>query len=735
MRAARIGCLSLGFLLAVATASRAQDEEPIDYKSKPIAKWIEGLKDKKNFQLRHQARQALGPNGPYAKEAVPALIDAFGEKQPPVFSEVAETLADYGPAVAPALLQALKRPESAVRAGVAEALGYVWPRSKEAISSLLEAIKDSAPEVRAAAAGSLGKVGRSSDQAIRALASALPDDHENVREVAAAALAKMGRRSKPALPALILALKDKNEWVRHSAAEALGKIGPDARAAIPGLIEGLQNKKNGFSRSTMAQALGGIGPDAKTAVPALLEALQEKEDSFPQEVFIALGEIGPGAKGAVPALIAAVKDKDNADSFLAICALGKLGPGAKAAVPVLMELLPTGELHQFDYTVAEALGGIGPAASAAVPTLTLIARDRLAEPEARKAAAEAVTKIDPAFAAKEGMQYDYLDIRLGNVPAIKLAPRTALSQEKKERIQKLIAALAEVETPAFGMSATVTGHAFAPLPGQEHFQMGLLTNHRLKSSNAFRNLVELGPEALPFLLEALGDKTPTKLKIEPFGMMGFGAEISGNPLNPLERRVLAKEISIEDSEEEGLLEHPYTLKVGDVCFVAIGQIVGRPYQAVRYQPTAIIVINSPVENQVLRERVRVLWVSADPTKKLLDSLLLDYATEGVFNGKTLNGWGEGSDWQIQAALRLLYYFPKEAAPLIATRLRSLDVKQGGEGGWMAREVKNRVMTAEFIQAITWSTAPAIKEALADIAKRTDDPAVKEALDGEQKRNP
>jgi hypothetical protein len=75
-----------------------------------------------------------------------------------------------------------------------------------------------------------------------------------------------------------------------------------------------------------------------------------------------------------------------------------------------------------------------------------------------------------------------------------------------------------------------------------------------------------------------------------------------------------------------------------------------------------------VESKELRERVCALWSSKDPAKKLLDSLLLDYATEGRFNGKSLDGWDEESNYQIEAAVRLLYYFPKETAPLIAARL-------------------------------------------------------------------
>jgi hypothetical protein len=223
--------------------------------------------------------------------------------------------------------------------------------------------------------------------------------------------------------------------------------------------------------------------------------------------------------------------------------------------------------------------------------------------------------------------------------------------------------------------------------------------------------------------------------------IGLGAGLDGNPLNPLEKRVLSKPWTRDDDEDEEPLE-TYTVKVGDVCFVAIGQIVGRPYRAVQYVPSGTIGITSPVKDRQLRERVRAIWASKDPARKLLDSLLTDYATEGKYNGKSLDGWDDGSDYQTKAAMRLLYYFPEETVPLIAARLRSFDVRDPDNPGekaneeerdayltrWEKREVRNGVRTKEFIKAVSWCRAPAIQQALADLAKRTDDPDIKAALE-------
>jgi len=71
--------------------------------------------------------------------------------------------------------------------------------------------------------------------------------------------------------------------------------------------------------------------------------------------------------------------------------------------------------------------------------------------------------------------------------------------------------------------------------------------------------------------------------------------------------------------------------------------------AVRYQMTACSVINSPVENAALRERIRRIWAANNPTQTLFDTLWFDYRLT------------QDSRYQTSAALRMLYYFPEEFA--------------------------------------------------------------------------
>ena len=203
--------------------------------------------------------------------------------------------------------------------------------------------------------------------------------------------------------------------------------------------------------------------------------------------------------------------------------------------------------------------------------------------------------------------------------------------------------------------------------------------------------------------------------------MFLSTEMGSNPTNSLEQKAIST-LPKNDRLRDLRSLTQYTVKVGDVCFTIIGQIVGRRYQAARYQPTAIVYINSPVESRVLAQAVRDVWSATNAPQHLLDSLLFDYATEGVFNGQSLDGWGIASELQTSAALRMLYYFPDETAEMIADRLARLDVRKVHDvTNQIAREVANGVRVEGFIKSVTQSSAPAVQRELFNIFNRTGDP--------------
>jgi hypothetical protein len=326
-------------------------------------------------------------------------------------------------------------------------------------------------------------------------------------------------------------------------------------------------------------------------------------------------------------------------------------------------------------------------------------------------------------------------VRLGATPKLKLRHRTGASAEEARRIRQLIRRLAEIDSPDFGLSGTMSGATFLPIDGTSQPGAFLFTDHRLRSSPWLRKLVELGPKSLPFLLDALDDRTPTRLVINHgggFGIMAFTNELWGNPVNRSEQKVLGSKRPPLRLDGEPV--KTYTVRVGDVCLVAIGQIVGRPYQAVRYQPTSCIMLNSPTHDAELCRQVRAIWSSADGAQTLFDSLLLDYATQGISDGESLDGWDFGANLQVDATMRLLYYFPAESAEMMARRLDTLDVSDavpGDRSPWSPEESQrymkqcaaNGVRADDFVKAVAWCTEPRMKAALLRVFDRAADPGV------------
>jgi len=134
-----------------------------------------------------------------------------------------------------------------------------------------------------------------------------------------------------------------------------------------------------------------------------------------------------------------------------------------------------------------------------------------------------------------------------------------------------------------------------------------------------RELVRRGPLALPELIKHLDDKRPTKLEVgiplpgTAFYGKFFGYEYSAR---------------VRDWEQTGArwgqksFWGTHTLKVGDICYALIGQIVNRPLLVERGQPTGFLVVNSPIEAPVLVSNVRDDWGKGD-AETLKASLLAD----------------------------------------------------------------------------------------------------------------
>jgi len=322
-------------------------------------------------------------------------------------------------------------------------------------------------------------------------------------------------------------------------------------------------------------------------------------------------------------------------------------------------------------------------------------------------------------------------LKVGDLSQIQLPQEDPLAPEEVADIKRRIRNLAKISNPDFGLSPTFSGSAFAPIAEAREAGTMLLTSHNVQTSPDLVELVKLGPKALPFLLAAIDDQTATKLVIPShwaFGMMSFRNELSGNPANTNEEAVV-NSAPKPGPFPSGQPPASYTVKVGDVCFVIIGQIVGRSYSAVRYQPSGIIVINSPPGEKSLATRVRSIWSQEPARQFLLNSLLLDYATEAVTDGKSFDGLARASYFQCGAAMRLLYYFPRQSSEFIAERLRKLNVRGGRNGSvysdaqlevYTRRELENKVQTVDFLKAVAWCRRPDVFKEVQNVFERTTD---------------
>jgi len=188
-----------------------------------------------------------------------------------------------------------------------------------------------------------------------------------------------------------------------------------------------------------------------------------------------------------------------------------------------------------------------------------------------------------------------------------------------------------------------------------------LQEAELKPSDAMGELVRRGDASLPGLLSHLDDGRKTKATIH--GMFGSGityaAEYDWKPQEGKERPAGVERDAFEDRHKLNIVGRPegneYTVAVGDLCFNIVGDIVNRRYEAVRYQPTAIVIVNSPVLCPDLRDAVRSEWTKLTPEEHRR-SLLAD-ATKPDWSGRADGGIS-----------RLLRYYPDAAASAVLKRL-------------------------------------------------------------------
>jgi ankyrin repeat protein len=226
-------------------------------------------------------------------------------------------------------------------------------------------------------------------------------------------------------------------------------------------------------------------------------------------------------------------------------------------------------------------------------------------------------------------------------------------------VSAFIDKLTELADSDIGYSPSVSGSIFLPLDREGQESVMLLFQNPTVSSDTMRDIVKRGAAAVPDLLNHLDDRRPTKIIIAHDSLIGgmwFMASCDTNsrtapraPANGADEREISAPFVGAD-------EHRHVLTVGDLCFVALGQIVNRNFFAVRYQPTAIVIVSSVTRSAALRAEVRRRWQGLTPAKHRA-SLIADFREPDTV------------ERLIGACKRLSYYYPDTLEPLALELLK------------------------------------------------------------------
>lgn len=185
-----------------------------------------------------------------------------------------------------------------------------------------------------------------------------------------------------------------------------------------------------------------------------------------------------------------------------------------------------------------------------------------------------------------------------------------------DEMEALVARFRDVGAEGIGFSTSVSGWEFLPYPGSGQTGALLLGQAPSQPSPILREVIEKGVAAVPALLAHIDDARPTKLPpVKPMMWMSFSDEYDYNrrlskPPAGVYRRGAGPGLSEASSLNPAAKKHVVT--VGDLCFVALGQIVNRNFEAVRYQPSGGLVINSPSSSKALAAAARAEWRGLTP---------------------------------------------------------------------------------------------------------------------------
>ncbi|HTQ09562.1 MAG TPA: hypothetical protein VMI31_05775 [Fimbriimonadaceae bacterium] len=292
----------------------------------------------------------------------------------------------------------------------------------------------------------------------------------------------------------------------------------------------------------------------------------------------------------------------------------------------------------------------------------------------------------------------------------------AKSDARNANAERLIGQLVDFGKPTAGAHPTAWASQFMAIDEQPQFHGGILGSAKPTVDPTMRKLVQMGVAALPSLIAHLRDSRPTKL-VEThgfgFGAMWFSDEYDPRYSNPRRQPGGINQVGMDIGFRNRVSGEKYTVKVGDMCFVAIGQIVDRNFCALRYQPSACEVINSPVHTPALAEAVKADWggLTAEGHRAQLEADACD-----------LSPWRPA-----EAVKRMLYYYHADGEKLAVKLLDRKLYDSSALWDWADKMVKTddpetwRTLDAGAVQKLGAAAAGRIPHGIWERANSDNDP--------------
>ncbi|QDT74503.1 hypothetical protein [Lacipirellula limnantheis] len=219
-----------------------------------------------------------------------------------------------------------------------------------------------------------------------------------------------------------------------------------------------------------------------------------------------------------------------------------------------------------------------------------------------------------------------------------------------DNIAGLIDQLVSIDTPGTGYAEYFSGSDFLPYDDAE--QLGtLVIGATGERSPVMRKIVAAGFDAVPELLKHLGDER--KVNLPPVESGGFAWIAFDNECdyNRATRVAATQGVNVDSRAERKEPPKRHEVTVGDLCFVALGQIVNRKWSAIRYQPTAGRIISSPTHSTKLRQGILAEWGALsreEHRRRLIDDFRKPDSVDRI----------------IGAYQRLSLYYPEEVEKLV-----------------------------------------------------------------------